>query len=354
MIKLGNSDLGFTADKTALQRGKIDKVLSKKGITTNGEIKIIKQMIYDLIMEGRITEKEDNCQHYKRDGELTKPKTEYRLIADDGCYMELNRTEYDFANYILRCGFNDIEVVNKYLADEKAMKEEMEKKKQELEKRERQAKIDKEKQEKEFDDWLFTEAENYPQNEKLTIAKDIYIDEVGTFSTRQIRLLVLIDNFDKPECKEELKNWLSYYNKASLKTFYHITGINLGTTDKAITSKLNIITSKDFQGIIPYRKKPVPEGYKKFYKLMGNKFEEAYGEYMQLKEFDLYLTVHGGLYNITEGRTGVIIGQGYSKDEAVESFNKATDEYNIDSIKARIEEFINKNGLSPMYQDKTA
>ena len=194
------------------------------------------------------------------------------------------------------------------------------------------------------------QAEGYPKDKRYNTAKNIFMDELGNFRNRQIQLLVLIDNFDNPRCREKLNDWLSYYNTASLKTFYHITGIKLGKTNKAIQEKLNTITSKDFTGLIEYKKKPIPGGYKKFYKMISNVgFEKAYGQYVRLKDFDLYLTINNGLYSLTEGKSGVIVAQGYSKDEAISAFNNNIDD-NMNMIKERLEELIGKNGLSPLHE----
>lgn len=348
MLKLENSYLGFTDNKTPMQKARIEGILDKKKRFKQDGIVAMKQMIFNLIMDGRITEKEENYQYYKRDGELTKPKTVYRLIKDN-IYLELNKTEYDFANYIIENNFTKEKAVN-YITEEKAEIQRQEQLLQKQVEEERQRKIQKEKQKEEFKEWLQSQAKNYPKNEKYNIAKDIFIDEIEFFQDRQVELLVLIDNFDNLLCKEELKNRLSYNNIASLKTFYHITGIRLGRTNKAIEEKLDSITSKDFTGIVKYKKKPIPEGHKKFYKIMGDKsFVEAYGEHIELKGFDLYLTTSQGLYTLTEGRTGVIITQGCSRDEAIEKFNKVIED-SADMIKKSIKELIDQNGLSPIYE----
>lgn len=90
MLKLENSYLGYTDNKTPIQKGRIESVLDKKIRTKQDGIIAKKQLIFNLIIDGRITEKEENYQYYKRDGELTKPKTVYRLIKDN-IYMELNK-----------------------------------------------------------------------------------------------------------------------------------------------------------------------------------------------------------------------------------------------------------------------
>lgn len=349
MLKLGNSYLGYTDNKTPLQKARIEGILDKKKRFNQVGIVSMKQMIFDLITEeGRTTEKEENYQYYKRDGELTKPKTVYRLIKDN-IYMELNKTEYDFANYIIENNFTKEKAAN-YIAEEIAEVQRQRELEAGKKMREQYEKEQREKQEKKFKEWLQDQVENYPKNEKYNIAKDIFIDEIEIFQDRQIELLVLIDNFDNPQCKEKLSDRLSYRNVASLKTFYHITGVRLGRTNKAIEEKLNNITSKDFTGIVKYKKKPIPEGHKKFYKIMGDKsFVEAYGEHIELKGFDLYLTTNQGLYTLTEGRTGVIITQGYSRDEAIEKFNKVIED-NADMIKKSIKELIDQNGLSPIYE----
>lgn len=136
----------------------------------------------------------------------------------------------------------DEENIQKCITEEQNKIEEEKRKQEELEDQRKQQ----EQKRIEFDNWLNESAKQYSDNEKLGLLKEIFINETGQFGGGAIRLLVLIDNFDNLMCKDKLKEWLNYYNTASLKAFSHLTGINLGKTNKEIQARLDSITSKDF------------------------------------------------------------------------------------------------------------
>ena len=67
------------------------------------------------MLEGCYPDKEENYQYYKRNGELSKPKTLYKYYDLEGKqYYELNKTQYDFVCYLLENGLNKEEVIITY------------------------------------------------------------------------------------------------------------------------------------------------------------------------------------------------------------------------------------------------
>jgi len=273
------------------------------------------------------------------------------------CYNTIDKIHYDFALYLIENDLVDEEKVQIFITDEQNRIIETNRIREQQE-TEYKKKYEQEiKAKAEFVVWLNNEAASYNNTEKLNLLKEIFLNETGGFGGGSIRLLVLIDNFDDMMCKAELKSWLSYFNTASLKTFFHITGINLGKTDKEIQKKLDEITSKDFTGMIPYKKKKERTEVEQvtFYKFINNEFQECQGEEIKKHELDLYITKNAkGYYSLTEGQSGCCIGQGNTKQEMYESFENLISRNGIDKIKGMIQDMINKHGISPKYRQEVA
>lgn len=356
MIK--NTYLGFTDNLKPMQKARVETSLDKL-IRYNNKVMKKKEFILVKLQEGSTPHLEENYSYYstKIDG-YTKPRNDYRLNNNNNTYNEITKTEYDFANYLIKNNFIDEENIKAYIAVEEQQLQQLENERLDKEKREQEEKAKQEQEQENFKNWLQDQAENYSDDEKISITKEIFLNEVGSFNIRQVQLLVLIDNFDNPKCKDQLKEWLSYYNKASLKTFFHITGIKLGTTDKAIQEKLNSITSKDFQGLIPYVKKEKVEQQEVqkevFYEMIRipePHFEEVLGEPFKKYGFEMFIKESNGKYTISEARTGVLFVSGNSKKELMENLKSAVDRMGINNIKSQLEKLINQFGLSPRYNN---
>lgn len=252
-MNLNNTYFGFTDKMKPMQKAKVEKLLDKL-IRYNDKVITKKEFNYLKLKEGSTLEIEKDFQYCKRNGELTKPKTEYRLCFfhpeyQTNCYNEISKTEYEFCQYILDNGFLDEQKAEEFIATEQ---DRLQKEEQERIEQEQRRKEDQEKMQQEninFDQWLTEAAENYPNNKNLQILDEVFTKRIGGYSSNTIKLLVLIDNFDDPQCKEKIREWLAYFNTASIKTFETITGIKLGKTDKAIQAKLDQITSADFRKI---------------------------------------------------------------------------------------------------------
>jgi hypothetical protein len=359
-MDLKETYLGFTNNLKPMQKAKTEKLLDNVK-RYNGTILSNKQFIYNELKEGSKPEVQEDVQHWSRRlGDYTKPKTEYRLRdnKEHGSYWVIEKTLYDFANYLLNNDLLDDEKVKLIITEEQAkIKLEEEEKAEQEEKQRQQAKAN-----QEFEGWLIEQAKNYNDTKKLGLIEEIFLNETGQFGGGSIRLLVLIDNFDNPLCKNKIKSWLSYYNTASLKTFHHITGISLGKTDKEIQAKLDNITSKDFQGMIPYkkRKEKIEKGsevyYENHFNSMTNEWEFAKREGIYINQcgLDLFITKFGKKYKITEGRSGYIIADGSTEQEALENLKNNIERIGVDKVKERIQELVERTGLSPRYQEKSA
>ena len=358
---------GFTDNLKPMQKAKVENTLNN--LTRYNEIVYFdKQFVYVKLSEGATPEIVENYQYYKKNGELTKPKTDYRLGFIDPkhnvkVYNTINKTMYEYACYILKNGYLDEKKANNFITEELSRIEAEKQAELDRIEKERQDKETKERERLEFDQWLNSQAENYSNIEKLALIEEIFLNEIGQFGRNSIKLLVLIDNFDNPKCKNKIKEWLSYYNTASLKTFFHITGINLGTTDKTIQERLNSIASKDFQGMIPYVPHIKNQGKVKnemqdtFYIMIPSPkphFEAVTGEYVKKYGLDMFIRQVENKYLISEAKSGILLVSSDNKTHLIDELKCFVDRMGIEKINSEINTQISLNGLSPKYQEAMA
>ena len=106
--------LGFTDGIKEPQKTRTEKVLSKY-YSYNGGIYNTVTYLCMKLTEGCTPGKKENYQYYKRNGELSRPKTVYRLDSPDNItYIELNKIEYNFVCYLLEKGLNTEEAIISY------------------------------------------------------------------------------------------------------------------------------------------------------------------------------------------------------------------------------------------------
>jgi len=353
---------GFTDNLKPMQKAKVEKLLDSVK-RYNGIAMSNKEFVYKELQEAAEPQLVENYQYYKRDGELTKPKNDYRLMTADNSYWTIEKTLYDYACYLLENGYLDEQKANNFITVEH---DRIEAKKQaELDRieKERLDKETKEREKQEFDQWLNSQAESYNNTEKLALIENIFLGELGQFGRNSIRLLVLIDNFDNSACKTKIKEWLSYYNTASLKTFFHITGINLGKTDKAIQERLDSITSKDFQGMIPYIPKAKNQGkidnemMNTFYIMVLQPephFEAVTGEYIKKYGLDMFIRQVGNRYLISEAKSGILLCSSDNKTHLMDELKQFVERMSVEKINTEVNKLININGISPKYKEAEA
>ena len=115
--------LGFTDSIKEPQKTKVESELNR-AYRYNGKIYNAVTFLCVKLLEGCYPEKEENYQYYKRNGELSKPKTLYMYMNTDGKqYFELNKTQYDFVCYLLK---NELNTEESMIAYDKADIERME------------------------------------------------------------------------------------------------------------------------------------------------------------------------------------------------------------------------------------
>lgn len=145
-MNINNTYLGFTDNKKPMQAARIEKSLDMLWRMENGVFSR-KQIVYDYLLNGYRPSIEENYTYYSaRLDDYTKPKTLYKLEDDNG-YLEINKTLYDFANYILEKDFLNKEKVSKFIQNEIAEKEEQERLEQEKLERKRKEEEEKRQQE---------------------------------------------------------------------------------------------------------------------------------------------------------------------------------------------------------------
>ena len=274
-------------------------------------------------------------------------------------YHEINKTFYDYAVYLIDNNFLDPSISENYIQKEIELLEAEKQKEIDRELREQQEREMKKLEQDEFNEWLINEIITYSDNEKLELAKEIFLDIIGNYNEEVLKkILVLIDNIDHPLCKDKLKRWLLSHNVASKKVFSHVTGIKLPSTDKGTMSILESITKDKYKGIVPYKKKAKRNEKSKeiFYKLInspdGAKFESILVEPISKYGMDLFVCKNSnGYYNIGEARSGLYITNGGTKKELMDKLKNVVGNYTIDNLNKIINEAIERNGLSPRYKD---
>ena len=97
--------LGWVDDMTPLRFGQV-AVLMDTSIRVDGKVMTRREFIINSIKDGWVPQKKDGVTSwYKRGGEYmeSSPRTEYKLHRE-GFVYKINKTEYDFAVYLVKHG----------------------------------------------------------------------------------------------------------------------------------------------------------------------------------------------------------------------------------------------------------
>lgn len=226
MITNINGYLGFTDNTKEPRKSKVEKSLSKL-YKIDGVIYNTVTFLTDKLIEGYLPEKVEGYQCYKRNGELTNPKTLYKLISKNKDYYEMSKTEYDFVCYLVDNDLTNESTINQYLENEKVRLEVQ------------TARVAEEER-------IAKEREEAERKETERI-KDMLQNDLHEVHEWNYSILPLIHNFDLPYCKNEIKSRLYNDNKASIKIFERITGLKLPKGHKDRIKYLDVITSADFK-----------------------------------------------------------------------------------------------------------
>jgi len=364
-MNIKDTYLGFTDNLKPMQKVRTKKTLDNL-IRCNGNVITNKEFIFIKLQEGLIPCIEEDYSYYSSKLRCeTKPKTDYRLKDQDGSFYHITKTEYNYALYLLTNSFLDEQRVKEFIIAEQnqllqVAQDEFDQKQQEKERKETL-----ERQKQEFNNWLNEQTKNYNNNDKLDIAKSIFLDTQGQYNKLMLcKLLVLIENIENLMCRDMLKSWLHNHNTTSKKVFYHVTGIKLPSTDKGTMSLLDSLSTTDYQGIIPYIKKQsrIDKAKKEaitdtFYKLVRKPephYEEVIGVPISKYGLDMFIIQDAnGAYYISEAKSGLLITNAPTKNELMKKLKDTIDRHGIEKINQMIQDQINNGGIgiSPKYRD---
>lgn len=146
MIKTDRFYFEFTDNIKEPRKTKVENMLSKLCRDDNKIYNVVDYLCMRLL-DGCYLEKEEGYTYMKRDGEYSKPKNLYKFYEPEGrMYTELNKTQYDFVEYLIDNGINTEQAMEKAIADHRVCMEEQKRLQEEneraaLEKAEQERKI---------------------------------------------------------------------------------------------------------------------------------------------------------------------------------------------------------------------
>lgn len=352
--------LGFTDDTKEPQKTRVQDILDKP-IRQDGTIYSIKTWIVNKILNGRVPEVEENVITYNRQGYQNKPKTEYRLVdKEENCYNTLNKTEYNFALYLVNNGLNTEQGINDYLYKERLKLEQIQAENDRLEQEERE-RLEAIERENNIAKSIL-ENDVVTEKEKEIVSK-IFFDIYGEENDWNYSLIPLIHHFDLQYCKDKIKSRLTNDNKASIKIFECITGLELPKTYKTRLEYLDTISSADFKGVKEY--KPRKKVNKKetiledFYisKDVGNgktEWVKVQAEGFTKYGIDFFIRKYREVWSISVTSVGMLIVDGKTKAEAMDKLKNIINARGIENVKQLIKEteirIIEQNGENPRYK----
>ncbi len=352
--------LGFTDSIKEPRKTKVENELSVS-YRYNGKIYNAVTFLCVKLLEGCYPDKEENYQYYKRNGELSKPKTLYKYYSPEGRqYFELNKTQYDFVCYLLEKGLNTEESM---LAYDKADIDHVEVLKQtEQEEKARQEAEEQRKAEKKenFKIWMHKESEKIPDFQK-EIIDNIFLAIYGQQNAWNYSLAVCINNYNNPLCKEEVISRLHNDNKASIKIFECLTGLKLPKGYKERKAYLESISVLDFKEAVDYkpRKKKEEEEIQKeeFYinerTPEGQQWTKVIAEPFSKYGIDMFVRYSNGSFSISLAEAGMKVCDGKTKIECIDKLKKFVDDRGketfLQMVKDATERMYKATGINPRY-----
>ena len=355
--------LGFTDGIMEPRKTKVENELNRF-YRYNGKIYNTVTFLCVKLLEGCYPEKEENYQYYKRNGELSKPKTLYKYLNPDrNCYFELNKTQYDFVCYLLENGLNTEEVILAYdkadIERVEALKqaEQEEKTRQEIEER-------KKSEERERMKRIIAEEAQYILQEEKEVADSVFSAIYGT-ECRNYDLIALIHNFDDIYCKEEIISRLHNDNKASIKIFECITGLKLPKSYKERKVYLDGLTPIDFKGMTQYKprkKREEKEIQKEEFYINeripeGQKWTKVIAEPFTKYGVDMFIRCSNGSFSISLAEAGMKVCDGRTKTECINKLKKFVDDRGKETflqlVKDVTERMYKVTGINPRYKEVT-
>lgn len=365
--------LGFTDNMTNMQKARVEKLLYK--LTTDkyySEGTIYTQVGYLItsLIDGRTVDKEENVTYYKRNGELTKPKTVYRLYykPEEGknkpnIFTPLKKTEYDFCMYCIEHGLTAQKAIEQRIKYEQEQKDEL-KKQEKIKEEECKRQVEKEAKEKEL---IHQKLKNTLKN--LSSIEKALMDNVFLLmhgkEFHNYNLLALIHNYDNDYCKKEVVTLLHNDNKASIKVFQYITGLTLPQSYKERAEFLRNLTSDSIdinedriKGTVENIQKKIQKKYKVFYELCTLERKRSWvkvlGEPININGHECFIRKNDWNYCVSLAKYGLLISYDNSKSEAIEKAEKVIKSMPDERFKS-VDDMINTEiiptiGQNPLYR----
>lgn len=358
---------GFTANCTPMQRGRKEEQLEKLFRYDGKIFRFADFAVYMIFENGyapitkTYTHGMINGYYGKEWGELSKPKTEYRLESDtESLFYTINKTLFEYCNYIIDTfsTISDAEIFAQQEAEntEKARLEE--KARQEAE---RIAKEGKAQQIKAYKEWLCTEREAYTGTAEENLCKAIFEYCYGDNNTVTCcDVIILAKDIENPLSRQELINRLHNGNKASIKIFEHYTGIKLPKNQKERMEFLTTVQPEQYGEMTEFKpRKKADKNEKKEkqfdkyyrYNTKLKQYIEAYGEKISHNNMLFFAEKieQDKHYSIIEATTGML----FTTDKTLTSLAKCKEKIkqicNSRDVKPVIDAAINKGYKSPLY-----
>ena len=353
--------LGFTDGIKEPRKTKVENELDRL-YRYNGNIYNATTFLCVKLLEGCYPEKEENYQYYKRNGELSKPKTLYKYYNPEGRqYFELNKTQYDFVCYLLEKGLN---TEGSILAYDKADIKRIEaiKQAEQEDKAHQEAEEQREAEEKEnFKNWMHNEVEKIPDFQK-EIIDSIFFAIYGQENAWNYSLAVCINNYNNPLCKEEVIARLHNDNKASIKIFECLTGLKLPKGYRERKEYLENISTSDFKEAVNYnprkrrekREIKKEEFYINEYTPEGQRWTKVIAEPFTKYGVDMFIRYSNGSFSISLAEAGMKVCDGKTKTECIDKLKKFVDDRGketfLQMVKDATEKMYKVTGINPRYE----
>lgn len=348
--------LGFTDNIKEPRKTKTENNL-RKVCRYNGRICNIVNFLCVKLLEGCSPEKEENYCYRKRNGELSKPKSLYKLNSDQKTYIELSKTEYDFVCYLIENGLDTEESMTKYDNADVERLEILQQAEQEEKARQEAEMCKKEEERENFKSWMYKESEKIPDFQK-EIINAIFLSIYGKQNSWNYSLAVCINNYSNPLCKEEVITRLHNDNKASIKIFECLTGLKLPKGYKERKTYLESISVSDFKeavGYKPRKKREEKEIHKEeFYIIEGSKWTKVIAEPFIKYDVDMFIFCSNGYWNLSLAESGLKVTSGKTKTECMENLKNIIDrkgkESFINLVKKQTAKVVELAGVNPRYR----
>lgn len=340
--------LGFTDGIKEPRKTKVENELSAC-YTYKGNYYSAVEFLCVKLLEGCYPDKQENYQYYKRNGELSKPKTLYKYYSEDTehgkTYFELNKTQYDFVCYLIENGLNTEENI---LAYDKADVERVEAlQRAEVEEKARQEEAERkaEEEKENFKRWMWEESEKIPQFQK-DIVDAIFLNIYGQENKWNYSIVPCINNYNNPMCKAEIISRLHNDNKASIKIFECLTGLKLPKGYKERIAYLEGLTVSDFKEAVDYKPRKKAEHTEgkevqkeEFYTFMGdNSWRKVIAEPITKYGMELFIHCDNGTWKISHAEVGMSLASGKNKTECMQKLKEFIDKNGMDFLNNRIVE----------------